>query len=382
MKKLYILLALAIFSFAALQIAVPSVAEASAGNCYAYASKQCISNISYWYDSCGGIQAIAQNCNNTNQVCSNGYCVNKTGTTTNYTNDNNNNQYNPQTNYQPQTYIQNYRTACYNNNIFWYDSNSVVQSMSQSCSDSNSCTIDSCSSNKCNNILKCDGSTCAVNSADYMAHCTTGGQTTTQNTQNTQNTTTTTTTTNNNNGQVAGAQTASGVLAITMFAAKATTPTEWLKSLNAVNGDNLNFVIIVKNTSATPVNNTIVQANLTNNISYTGNFKIDNTTSAGSITSGIDVGTLPGDTSKIISFTGTVQSQNVQTIQVSSNVNTTGMSDSDYVTINTPAGSTATAAVSGTGFTDFVKKWYLWALIIIVLLILFVIIFRRLSTSA
>lgn len=45
--------------------------------CYLDATKQCISNIVYWHDSCGALQSIYQNCNITNQICQNGQCINK-----------------------------------------------------------------------------------------------------------------------------------------------------------------------------------------------------------------------------------------------------------------------------------------------------------------
>ncbi len=356
MKKLYIFgiaLAVLLVSLTALPLAVPSVAEAYAGNCYAYASKKCVSNVAYWYDSCGSIQAVAQNCNTTNQVCSNGTCVGGEGT-----------------NYPVQTYIQNYRTACYNNNVFWYDSNSVVQSMQKSCSDTNSCTIDTCTSGTCKNTLRCDGSTCGVNSADYMAYCLPA--------QAGQGGAVGTTTVS----QVSGVQTQSGTMAVSIFGKKESEAVTWSKSINAANGEKLNFIVIFKNISSMQADNVTLQANLTNNIAYTGNLKIDNVTSAGSVVSGINMGTLPAQSSKAVSFTGTLQSQNVQSIQVSANVVSGAMQDSDYLTINVPAGSAAAAAVSGGGFVNFIKEWYLWAIIIIVLIILFAIIFRRLSTSA
>ena len=346
MKKAYLLLAVIIGI-----LTVSSVAQAYAGNCYSYASKKCVSNISYWYDSCGNIQAVNQNCNTSNQICSNGTCVGESTV-------------NPPV----QTYIQNYRTACYNNNIFWYDSNGITQNIQKSCSDSNSCTTDTCTSTACKNTLKCDGSTCGINSADYITYCTgninTGTGVTTQSTI-----------TNGNQAVVTGS------FAVSMFVKKESDP-DWSKSVTTVNGEKLTFLIIFKNISSTPADNTTLQANVTNGITYAGNLKIDNTTSAGNIISGVNIGQLSAQTSKVVSFSGTVQSQNQQTIQASSNVYSGNMHDSDYVTVNVLASSNATASVSGSGFVNFVKKWYLWLIVIIVLIALFIIIFRRLSTNA
>ncbi len=359
--------------FLMVQFVFPSMASAGVLGCSQYSYKQCVSNISYWYDSCGSIQAVAQDCNKTNQICSNNQCINKATTVSAQTNYNNN----------PQTYIQNYRTACYSSNVTWYDSNAQVQGIYQNCADNNSCTVNNCKDNACTSVLKCDGSTCAVNSADYIAYCSLVVQTNTQAT--TQNTTNTTTTTNaTNNTQITGSsfQSPSGSLIISLFVKKDSETMQWSKYLNASNNEKLSFVITVKNISNSQVDNASISANFTNAISYTGNLKIDDVTSVGNITSGIEMGTLPPNTSKAISFSGTVQAETAQAISVLARVSSGSMYDTDYLTVNVLApGSSLTAAVSVNPFVDFVKKWYLWGIIILVLLILFIIIFRRLSAS-
>jgi|SRR3989338_388289 len=45
--------------------------------CYPQSTKQCISNIVYWYNSCGSVESVYQNCNITNQICEDARCVNK-----------------------------------------------------------------------------------------------------------------------------------------------------------------------------------------------------------------------------------------------------------------------------------------------------------------
>jgi hypothetical protein len=50
----------------------------AADYCALHAKKQCISNIVYWYNSCGVLEDVYQNCNTTNQICQNAQCVNKT----------------------------------------------------------------------------------------------------------------------------------------------------------------------------------------------------------------------------------------------------------------------------------------------------------------
>src|SRR3989338_2825016 len=336
---------------------------AAAPACYQYASKSCISNVAYWYDSCSNIQAVSQNCNLTNQACQNGACVNKAGVnynTTTTTNTNTDTTYN-----QTTSYIKNYRTNCSDNNIYWYDSAGARQGVYQNCQDANTCTIDSCQDNSCKSQLKCDGSTCAVNSADYITFC--------QNNVQGQSTTTT-----SGVGQADGTiQTKN--LVISFVGKKQAEDTSWTKSIDVANNDTVEFLMVVKNISANPLN-AMVSADLTNNIAYTGNLTIDAAAAAGSVVSGIDLGSLAANTSKAIYFTGTIQSQNSQAVQVIASTSSQNMSDSDFFTVNI-TGGTATAAVSDSPFIEFIKAWYLWIIIIGVLIALFVIIFRRLSTN-
>ncbi len=373
MKITYKLALFAILVIAGAAVFHTGIAQAAAG----YEYKQCISNISYWYDVNGNILSVAQNCSLTNQACSNGACVNKAGTThTGGT------TAGGTTTYKGTGYIQNYRTFCYQNNVQWYDSKGVRQGIYQSCQDSNSCTIDSCADDACKSRLVCDGSTCAQGSADYTAYCAANVQG--QTVQSAQNQTST-------NGSVQKTTTVvnsqNKMLVVSLFGKKQASDMEWNKNINLVNNDNAEFLLTVKNTGG-DATAAMVSVDLTNNIAYTGNLKIDGVASAGNVVSGIDLGSLPPNTSRAVYFTGLVQSQNAQTIQVIGRVtsnNTTA--DSDPVTLNitstTAVAGSNTAAVSGNSspFLDFVKKWYLWIIIVIVLIALFVIIFRRLSTN-
>lgn len=133
--------------------------------------KGCVGNISYWYDSLGNQQDVYQNCNLTGQTCQNGLCVGTvkvpTSTPTTTTTSTTPSQPVPS---QP-AYCLNYEAKCYNNDIYWYDSKGKVQNLFKSCSDENSCTLDSCGDEQCKNELKCDGSTCSVGSEDYLKYC-------------------------------------------------------------------------------------------------------------------------------------------------------------------------------------------------------------------
>lgn len=142
-------------------LAIPSTAKAQYYNGYSdctyHAYKLCVGNSIYWYDSCGAQQDIYSNCTN-GLVCQYGQCT----------------TYVPVVPPQPQP-INNYnaysKVACFGNSIYWYDSLGVVSGLYKNCQDKNSCTQDTCSGNQCLNTTKCDGTTCTVGSADYIAYC-------------------------------------------------------------------------------------------------------------------------------------------------------------------------------------------------------------------
>ena len=333
---------------------VPSTSLVNAANCTQNSTKQCISNISYWYNSCGALQSVYQNCNLTNQTCQNGECIGNTASSTT-----NQNSINTTTT----NYVQNYRTNCYNNNIYWYSSTAIVQGIYKNCTDTNTCTLDNCQDNACINIIKCDGSTCAINSADYITYC--KGSVAVNPVQN-QN-----------------LQTQSGSLSVSFFGAKESNPTEWQKTINASNNEHINFLVTVKNSSQSVINDVTVTANLGTAVSYSGNLKINNIASTDSIVSGINIGTLPAATSNVISFSAIVQMQTNQAVPITVKVNSGAAQDFDTVTINATTASTQNnlPAASDNVFISFIKQWYLWTIVIIVLIGLFIIIFRRLSSN-
>ena len=315
-----------------------SSTTAPASSCTSQSSRQCISNsnIAYWFNSCGALESVAQNCNNTNQVCQSGQCVNKAPTTINH-----------------------YTKSCYQNALYWYDSKGALRDLAQNCQDKNSCTLDSCGGNKCANELKCDGSTCAANSPDYIAYC--SGSTPNQNNQ-TQN----------------------SALVVSNFVKKDDASTDWTKNIQAANDDKINFLIVVKNTSSQPLNTVLVKNDIANTIEYTGNLKINDLLSAGNIGSGVDVGTIAPQTSKAITFSATVHAQNTQiTTQIAASASSSALYNSDVVTIAIAPldSSAATGAISNTAVADFARKWYIWGIIAVILVVLFIVIFRRLSTN-
>ncbi len=333
-----------------LLIAIPGPASADTAYCTSNATKQCIGNIVYWYNSCGALESIAQNCNVTGQVCQSAQCV-----TVNKPNQ-------PVQPTQPAAPVYNhYTTACYQNNLYWYNQQGAVQDIFKNCNDNNSCTNDSCGVNQCVNALTCDGSTCAVNSPDYIAYCQNSGTPST----------------------ISSAPFAS--LTISLFAKKEADVLQWSKTISATGSETMAFIMVVKNASAATANNVTVRTNLPAGIAYAGNLNINNADAAGNLAAGINLGTFAAKESKIITFSGTTQPQTIAAnvvITATVTIDNSILTDTDTITITIPAGqSSITTTTTSSGFMDFLKKWYVWLIITAVLAVLFVIIFRRLSSS-
>ncbi len=68
-------------------------------------------------------------------------------------------------------YVKNAKKACYGNSVYWFDSNNVRQGQYQNCSDNNECTQDKCQNGQCVNEVKCDGTTCKIDSDAYCKTC-------------------------------------------------------------------------------------------------------------------------------------------------------------------------------------------------------------------
>lgn len=317
--------------------------------CNPHAYYECSGSVIFWFDSCGNKQDLKQDCATLGLACKYGQCA----------------QAEPQ-------YTKHYKTACHNNSLYWSDSKGVIQDIYKSCNDSNPCTLDECSVNKCLNALKCDGSTCASGAAEYNSYCA----------QNSAN--------NSGNQNNANANVPAN-LSVSFFAKKDASATQWNKTIEmAPNGD-IYFLVAISNNSDVEVSNISVKANIPSEIGLLGNLKINDIATSGDIVSGVDIGSLPSKSSKTITFEGKTQaftSQGEQ--QATITITAIGAQQSDTLTINfnpnQPVDAAAAVSASQTsssgGFVGFLKRWYIWILIGIALAILFIIVFRRLSKES
>lgn len=326
------------------------------GSCTYHAYRDCIGNTVYWYSGCQQQQDLIQNCALSNQVCQYGQCVNYIAPIV------------PSQPIQP-AYQAHYKTACYNNSVHWFDSLGVESGLYQSCADSNSCTLDACSNAKCSNTLKCDGSTCTSDSADYNTYCLpTQPSQPTQTNQNTQS---------------------APVLMVSFFAKQDSNSTQWQKTAKVGSDGNIYFMISVSNNSNVQADNVNVSISVPSEISSLSNLNIDNESVSGDIVTGINIGPVAPSTTKSITFEGKTQTiSETSTKQAIATSNVSGVTQTDSVSIefiisqdqNQTAAAVSSAPATG-GFWGWLRQKYLWILGFLVLIFLFIVVFKRFSSE-
>jgi len=326
--------------------------SANAVSCTYHAYKLCYGNSIYWYDSCDNRQDLYQTCIGTNQTCKYGQCVYQAPA-------------NP--------YVAYYKKACYGNNIYWYDSLGSVSAFYKSCLDSNTCTVDTCSAGACSNQLKCDGTTCAALSDDYIKYCVPENC-------------------GNNVCDSDLGETAENCpndcetdLSVSFFGSYDVSSTEWQESTQVGQNSQIYFMVVVTNNGTNKVEDIIVSADIPSEIVSLGNVKIDGSAISRDIVSGVNIGALEASNVKTLTFEGKTQAFSTQrTKQAVISVRVSEQTQTDFVDITFNPSQTVGAFVSGAATNniwEFIKRWYLWILIGVVLIFLFIVVFRRLSAN-
>ncbi len=245
------------------------------------------------------------------------------------------------------SYVKHFKEGCSNGDLYWYDSNGTINDLYKSCSDNNECTKDSCLGNKCVNEGDCKNKTMPSVSAVVAPL---------------------------------------GVLDISVFCGIKDNNFNFSKNITVVADQTINCLVIVKNTTTSPVNDITVRADIPTEIINTSELKIDGLSFNGNITSGINIGNFTPNLSKIITFEGKVQSliTQVSAKQTTGIISSGNLSASDSLTINFQpiiAGNITAPVADSSPFVKFLKRWYIWILSAIVLFFLFLIIFKRVSSN-
>jgi len=267
------------------------------------------------------------------------------------------------------SYLKHFSKACYDNDLYWLDSNALRNDKYKECSDGNDCTVDSCQGSGCVNELKCDGSTCQKESENYCQSC------------------------NHCGDGVCGCEetvcscpadcTGGGQCTLSLLGKKDKGSIQWVNDLEASPGENINFLMVVKCNTEEEIENAVAKAELPDEITYKGNLQVDGFSKGGDIRKGIDIGTVSPQAVKIITFDGQVKSMGVA--EGESNVTGTLVAenekDDDSMRIAFHGSSQGIAAVGLAAIKFFVQKWYFWVLAMILLSIIFFFVFRSLFSA-
>ena len=283
--------------------------------------KRCVGNSIFWFDSCGKQQNWVKDCFN---GCLNGQCISNQP---------------KQTLPPPPVYIKHYKNTCNDNNLYWSDSNGVLNDLYKTCSDNNECTKDSCLGSQC------------VNEGNYKE-------------------------------QIVPFVVE---LDISTFCGIKDGTLNLSKNFTITADQTINCLIIVKNTSTVLINDVVVRVDIPSEIINTSEVKIDGLSFNGNITSGINIGNFLSNTSKIVTFEGKTQSliNQISAKQITGIASSGTFSVADSLMVNFQPTTTTniTEKAEPSPFIKFLKNWYVWIIITIVLTFLFFIIFKRVSSN-
>ena len=249
---------------------------------------------------------------------------------------------------QPSGLIQHYKKGCYNNNVYWFNSNSIRQEKYKDCNDKNDCTIDSCDKGRCSNILKCDGSTCAIGSTDYCNSCNHCGDKVCNCNETICNCP--------QDCQTSG-------LGISLLAKKENSQTQWKDQLDNLRpNENLDVLAVISNNGQKTLDNIEVKMDLPQGIIYKDFLNVEKGSYLGDIKSGLNIGKLNPGENRIISFRLGIKSGIAKPqldLIVTASAQDISASDAVKLSLKTiPLG-----AGIGFGLRALIKHWYLWLML-------------------
>lgn len=329
-----------------------------ASSCNSHAYRECVGDRIYWYNSCYKKQGLYKDCSEYSQICEYGQCISSY-----------------QNNYGLGLLLPHSQLGCFNQSIYWYDSNGTINDLYQTCFDSNTCTIDSCLDAQCFNTLKCDGLTCKNGSDDYNNYCDIAEEENYQ--QETEQ---------EQESELIEVE-QENILSTSFFTKSNEEDLQWTKYIQLGKNSTAYFMISISNNSNFQVDDVIVSVNIPTEISYLGNLKIDDISISGDIVSGVEVGSIQSMSDKTITFEGKTQDFSNQEVSRKAIAMTTYndilQTDSVDMSFNSSEqiNSAALSSSVSSGFINMLKRWYMWIIAGAVLVALFVAIFKRLSSS-
>ncbi len=256
-------------------------------------------------------------------------------------------QYNSNCVYSPPSYYKYSNRRCYDDDLYWYDSNGLKQDKYQECLDDNACTADGCENNACFNNLRCDGSTCDLGTEDYCQNCEHCGDEAC----------------NCQEDKCSCSEDCSAVI-ISAFG-KISDMTEWKTSLASKTGEELSFLFVVVNSGAEIAEDVFVKAEIPSGIDYKNELKIDGDSISGDIRKGIEIDSIEPDVVKTITFKGKA-GETGEGAELLGKVEAKGLSSTDSVVLTFgEKGQEEKQGIAAAGllFLKYLaKRWYIWLL--------------------
>ncbi|MCX6765321.1 MAG: hypothetical protein NT148_02165, partial [Candidatus Nealsonbacteria bacterium] len=151
---------------------------------------------------------------------------------------------------------------------------------------------------------------------------------------------------------------------------------DWKKDLAVVTGDDIEFLVIVINASGKKMDTVTIKSEIPKEVSYTGNLKVDGASYTGSVSNGVNIGSIEKDGMRIITFNGGLNSKEYKDnekkqLTISSKADTGTISATDTTTLNSEnILKTQTASVSS-GIKETLRSWYVWFLVVLVIVLLY-----------
>ncbi|MEA3452810.1 MAG: hypothetical protein U9Q96_00540 [Patescibacteria group bacterium] len=179
---------------------------------------------------------------------------------------------------------------CYDNDVYWFSQAGLRLSKYMECEDTNSCTQDGCDNSRCYNELKCNGSTCSKESADYCDSCEHCGD------------------------GIANCDEdfcscpidvhfpVAQRIAISGLVKEGEADADWQKNISINPDDEFSIMIVVASSGEETIYGVRVRNVLPDGLIYQGNLKVDGSPFVGNILADLNLGSLSQGQSKVVTF--------------------------------------------------------------------------------
>jgi hypothetical protein len=248
--------------------------------------------------------------------------------------------------------------GCYQNDVYWFDLSGNRGAKYKSCDDSNSCTLDGCTTDKCTNTIKCDGTTCAKDSKDYCDNCEHCGD-----------------------GICGCGETPCAcpadckvtTISVSLLGKNSDSTDNWQESISTSPNTTVQFLLIFANNGDEALNNVLVSAAIPSEIISNNDVKIDGISYGGDIKSGVNLTTVASKGIKTITFSGKVAKAgdidlSRTDIGFTANATAQTITANDYISVAL-SGARGTN-VSSASISDILRGWLVWAAVILISIVL------------